>query len=317
MHYTILHSTKFAYETAVSESVMEARMQPRSEAGQRCIRFGLSTAPASHVRMYQDHAGNTVHHFSIPGPHSELIVTAEALVECETPPGLPATLETGEWARLDALTSSGNFWDVLNPSAFACPTPSLDRLAAEIALTRGDDPLGTLRRLMTDVYNRFEYSPQATRVDSPIDVALEARRGVCQDFAHIMIALVRELGVPCRYVSGYLFHQADNTVRSADGATHAWIEAWLPALGWVGLDPTNNLEAGDHHIRVAVGQDYADVPPTRGVFKGTSASRSELSVAVRVGSARGAAGGDAAPFVPWMSREAAKPLSDSAASQQQ
>ena len=317
MQYTIRHVTKFTYEVPISESVMEVRMQPRTEAAQRCIRFGLSTTPASHVRMYQDHAGNTVHHFNIPGPHAQLTVTAEGLVECAAPADQPATLEAAGWARLDALTASGEFWDALNPSPFAHGTPLLDRLAGEIGLVRGDDPLGTVRRLMTEIYSRFEYSPHTTRVDSPIDDALETRQGVCQDFAHIMIALVRQLGVPCRYVSGYLCHEADVAIRSADGATHAWIEAWFPTLGWVGLDPTSNLMAGDRHIRVAVGRDYADVPPTRGVFKGSSAVRSELAVAVRIGSLNGSAGDDAIPFVPWMSREAASPLGELEASQQQ
>src|SRR4029077_2183589 len=136
-------------------------------------------------------------------------------------------------------------------------------LKRDLSLERGTDPLDTLRRLTGDIFERFEYSPQVTRVDSPIDEALGARHGVCQDFAHIMIALVRGLGVPCRYVSGYLFQQSDGAVRSSSAATHAWVEAWLPDLGWVGFDPPNNLAATEGHIRVAVGRDYADVPPTR------------------------------------------------------
>jgi transglutaminase-like putative cysteine protease len=267
VQYTIRHVTKFTYETAISESVMEARMQPRNDGLQRCLRFGLSTTPVSRVRMYQDHAGNTVHHFNIPGPHSRLTITAEALVESAATADPPAPLDSVEWARVDSLTASGDFCDLLNPSPFARRTALLDLLACDIGLSRGDDPLGTVRQLSTEIYNRFEYSPSATRVDSPIDEALEAletRRGVCQDFAHIMIALVRQLGVPCRYVSGYLCHHVDSAIRSPDGATHAWVEAWLPTLGWVGVDPTNNLVAGERHIRVAVGRDYADVPPTRG-----------------------------------------------------
>jgi transglutaminase-like putative cysteine protease len=168
---------------------------------------------------------------------------------------------------------------------------------------------------MSDIFGRFEYAPQSTRVDSPIDDALAARKGVCQDFAHVMIALVRQLGIPCRYVSGYLFQPAESA-GSVDGATHAWVEAWLPGLGWVGFDPTHNTPAGEHHIRVAVGRDYADVPPTRGVFKGLSAVRSELAVGVSVGTVEGVVG-DPTRFVPWMSREAASPLIDPESSQQQ
>jgi transglutaminase-like putative cysteine protease len=135
--------------------------------------------------------------------------------------------------------------------------------------------------------------PNSTKVDSPIAEALETRQGVCQDFAHIMIALVRGVKIPCRYVSGYMFHRDDTERdRSLEGASHAWIEALVPRLGWVAFDPTNNLVGGDRHIRVAIGRDYADVPPTRGVYKGEA--QSELSVAVTVSPA------DTAPPEPVM-----------------
>jgi len=210
MHYNIRHVTRFTYETPISESVMEARMQPRTDPAQRCLHFGLSTQPASRVMMHQDHQGNVVHHFNIPGRHSQLTVTAEALVEVGAPAELPCSLERGAWERLDALTGSGEFWDVLNPSPFARRTALLGALSREIGLARGDDPLVTVRQLTSEIYTRFEYSPHSTRVDSPIDDALDARSGVCQDFAHVMIALVRGLGLPCRYVSGYLFQQGDD-----------------------------------------------------------------------------------------------------------
>jgi transglutaminase-like putative cysteine protease len=311
VQYTIRHLTRFTYETLITESVMEARMQPRTEGGQRCIHFGLSTTPASRVKMYQDPEGNIVHHFAIPGPHSHLTVTAESLVECLPVPDLPLSLGPGAWARLDALAASGEWWELLNPSPFARPTPLLHQLTQEIELERGDDPLSTIRRLTAEMCRRFAYSPRSTRVDSPIDDALTTRSGVCQDFAHISIALVRQLGVPCRYVSGYLSGDAEDGVRSSDDATHAWFEAFLPDLGWVGFDPTNNLIASDRHIRVAIGRDYADVPPTRGVYKGDSAMRSELGVAVSVGTAAGVASAEPLSFVPWRSREASAPLIDS------
>jgi transglutaminase-like putative cysteine protease len=316
MFYTIRHITRFTYETPISESVMEARMQPRSDGLQRCIRFGLTTAPTSRVRMYADHEGNVVHHFNIPGRHAKLMLSAEALVESAPSPDLPGTLGADAWTRLDALTASGEFWELLNPSPFARPTALLDELARELRADRGDDPLVTIRRLMEEMYARFEYSPRSTRVDSPIDEALAARRGVCQDFSHIMIAVVRQLGVPCRYVSGYLFQEHERDVRSSDGATHAWIEALLPDVGWVGFDPTNNLIAGSRHIRVAVGRDYTDVPPTRGVYKGITAVRSELAVAVAVAHAQPVFSAEAPAFVPWKSQEALAP-SDAGTQQQQ
>jgi len=315
MQYTIRHVTKFSYDEPISESVMEARMQPRNEAWQHCLRFGLSTAPSSRVRMYQDPDGNIVHHFNIPGRHSRLTVTAEAFVEASAPQPLPDSLGPGVWDQIDTATATGEFWESLNPSPFARRTELLDTLSREIGLQRGEDPLGTVRRIMSDIFRRFEYAPQSTRVDSPIDDALATRKGVCQDFAHIMIALARQLGVPCRYVSGYLFQPGGSGSGSIDGATHAWVEAWFPDLGWTGFDPTHDVTASEHHIRVAIGRDYADVPPTRGVFKGLSAVRSELAVGVSIGT--GQQHSDPTIFTPWMSREASAPLVDAESSQQQ
>jgi transglutaminase-like putative cysteine protease len=308
--------TRFSYEAPITESVMEARMQPRTDATQHCLHFALTAAPRARVMMYRDHDGNTVHHFDIPGRHSRLTLTAEALVECSAPPPLPPRLPPAAWQAVDALAESGDCWEYLAPSTFARPTLLLRALARDADLHRRDDPLTLLTRLMAHMHERFDYRPQTTRVDSPIDEALEARCGVCQDFAHIFIALARDLRIPARYVSGYLHHDASYHDRSDSDATHAWVEVFLPELGWVGLDPTNNLFAGERHIRVAVGRDYADVPPTRGVFKGVSAVRSDLAVAVQVGPVSPSPA-DVVPFTPWLSRDAAAPLAASAEEQQQ
>ena len=302
MYYTVHHVTKFVYEVPISESVMEVRMQPLTDSTQRCLQFGLSTNPSATVMAYRDHENNLVHHFDIPGRHNRLTLTAQALVECLPPSPVPDRLGENAWQRLDDVTARGELWELLNPSPFVVWTPALEAFAREVSLARDDDPLVVLRRLNRQIYDAFEYSPRSTRVDSPIDEALEARRGVCQDFTHIFIALVRRLRVPCRYVSGYLFHQVDAADRSSDGATHAWAEVWLPDLGWVGFDPTNDLLAGERHIRVAVGRDYADVPPTRGVYRGISTVRSELMVGVTVGTASPSSV-DALPLTTWTSHE--------------
>jgi transglutaminase-like putative cysteine protease len=155
-------------------------------------------------------------------------------------------------------------------------------LARELGVhtRRGRDPLQIMQELNNELYESFSYVRASTEVDSPIEDALRSRQGVCQDFAHIMIALVRPLRIPCRYVSGYLYRDSEHHDRSGEGATHAWVEALLPGLGWVGFDPTNNLAAGNRHIRTAIGRDYADVPPTHGVMKGSA--ETELLVRVRV-----------------------------------
>lgn len=279
MFYSIRHLTRFAYSAPISESIMELRMQPRTEGGQRCLSFDLTTSPRARLLAYRDYLGNIVHHFDIPGRHSQLRITAESMVEV-TPALLPDSLSPDIWREVDDAAAKGEHWDSLRPSAFVAETELLKRLARELGAERRNDPLTVLREINEGIYNAFDYSPQTTQVDSPIDHALEDRRGVCQDFAHIMLALVRGLGIPARYVSGYLYHGVEDHDRSVPGATHAWIESWLPGLGWVGFDPTNNLIVGERHIRTAIGRDYADVPPTRGVFRGKTSS--ELTVGVQV-----------------------------------
>lgn len=287
-------------------------MQPLSEGPQRCLKFDLSLRPAARASSYRDHLGNAVQHFDIPGRHTQLVITAKSLVETSPRPEPPPSLGPEAWDELDALVAGGDYWDMLMPSRFACQTDALRDFARELDVRRRDDPLTVLRELNTAIYNAFDYVPQSTSVDSPIDEALGARKGVCQDYSNIMIALARHMRVPCRYVSGYLFHRVEYNDRSAQDATHAWVEALLPGLGWVGFDPTNNLLAGERHIRVAVGRDYADVPPTRGVFKG--AAESELSVAVQVKPAEEPDSEEALRLITALSQP---PEADQAAQQQQ
>jgi transglutaminase-like putative cysteine protease len=280
MYYAIRHVTRYRYSAPIAESHMELRMQPRSEGSQRCWDFQLRTTPRAKIDSYRDSLANTVHFFDVPARHTRLSITADARVEYTSPAPLPEALELDAWDRLDALAKEDDHWEMLAPSTFARPTELLLALQAELGFDRKDDPLTMLRNLNHEIYDIFSYKPSSTRVDSPIDEALQSRQGVCQDFAHIMTALVRGLGIPCRYVSGYLYHGATDVDRSTPGATHAWVEAMLPDLGWVGFDPTNDLVASNRHIRVAVGRDYDDVPPTRGVFTGDA--KGEIAVDVKV-----------------------------------
>jgi transglutaminase-like putative cysteine protease len=279
MFYSIRHCTRFRYSGPVSESLMEVRMHPRTEGAQRCLTFQLSVSPRTRVTSYRDYLANTIHHFDVPGHHQELTIVAEALVD-SLPHNDLTPLGPEAWDELDAAVAQGDYWEMLAPSHFAQPSDLLQDLTRELNVKRRSDPLSLLLELNAGLYQGFEYVPRITHVDSPIDDALRTRQGVCQDFAHIFLALARELRVPCRYVSGYLYHGAGHRDRSANGATHAWVEVLLPRLGWLGIDPTNNLVASERHIRTAIGRDYSDVPPTRGVFKGDA--KSELAVSVRV-----------------------------------
>jgi transglutaminase-like putative cysteine protease len=312
MIYSVRHTTTFRYEPAVRESVMEVRLQPRSDGEQRCLSFTLDIDPPANIMQYRDFTGNTVHHFDIAARHTVVKVTAQSAVEVQSVP-TPRAADSGDWADLDALIAGNDHWEMLLPSHFALSSAPLERFANELDCKRRGNPLELLTELNEAIYNRFAYVPNSTKVDSPIEEALETRQGVCQDFAHIMIALVRRLHIPCRYVSGYMFHRDDEEEekdRSVEGASHAWVEALVPSLGWIAFDPTNNLVGGDRHIRVAIGRDYTDVPPTRGVYKGEA--QSELSVAVTVSPADNVAPEPITPsFVvrsrPVLVRAAARP----------
>lgn len=282
MYYAITHLTIYTYSEPITDSVMELRLHPRNDAQQRCIRFNLDIRPKAKAFSYRDYLGNILHGFNIPAAHDRMAVKTEAIVEVKQPYILPAALPESAWSELDAQARDRDLYDMLLPSQYTHPTPLLEHFSQEIEWGRSADPLTALRRLNTAIYQAFDYQQHVTKVDSPIDVALEARRGVCQDFSHIMLALARQVGIPSRYVSGYLFHRKDENDRSDADASHAWVECWLPTLGWVGFDPTNNLVVADRHIRVSVGSDYATASPTRGVYHGVTQTELEVRVKVAV-----------------------------------
>jgi transglutaminase-like putative cysteine protease len=280
----VRHSTRYQYDEPVRESVMELWMQPQKRAHQRLISFELEIDPAAQLFSYADTFGNAVYHFDIPQPHDRLTITARSAVETEPPPALPDHLDRGEWDRLKSDFVRGEHFDYLHPHGFTGPTASLENFIAERKLEelRVRDPLSAVRDLNGIIYEAFAYEAGVTRADSPIDDVLQARKGVCQDFAHVMIAICRGWGLPARYVSGYLYtDSAEGGFRSDPDATHAWVEVFLPTLRWVGFDPTNNTTAGERHVTVAIGRDYDDVPPSRGVFKGEAESELEVAVSVR------------------------------------
>lgn len=280
MFYSIRHVTRFRYTSPVRESVMELRMQPRSEGPQTLRSFQIATNPRAQLYAYTDHLGNAVYHFNLLREHEELRIEVQAVVEFANMQLLPERISEADWSRYDPARMSDDHFDMLGASKFAKPSPALFTFMkiADIERPRGD-PLTALKTLNRTIYDSFEYESGVTQVHSPIEVALRGRQGVCQDFSHIMIAVARQWGIPARYVSGYMYHRGSRDRSEAD-ATHAWVEAWLPDLGWVGFDPTNNVMAMERHVRAAVGRDYADVPPTRGTFKGLADT--ELSIAVAI-----------------------------------
>jgi transglutaminase-like putative cysteine protease len=282
MLYAIRHFTRYRYSHFVWQSMMEVRMHPRSEGNQRCFVFQLSVNPRARIFGYTDCYGNLVHHFDLPSRHGQLTIVSDALVNIEAQPSVPEVMAYEGWSDLGQLVEKKDYWDMLMPSHFARPSAELEELAKEIGVSERDgrSPLAFLQDLAAGVHRSISYVKKSTAVSSPIAHALRSRQGVCQDFAHVMIALVRNAKIPCRYVSGYLYYSRENADPSADGATHAWVEALLPGVGWVGFDPTINRPVGEGHIRTAIGRDYANVPPTMGVMKGKADTH--LQVRVRV-----------------------------------
>jgi transglutaminase-like putative cysteine protease len=282
MHYSIRHITRFRYSKPVRESVMELRMQPRSEGPQALRSFQIASNPRAQLYAYTDHLGNAVYHFNVLREHMELRIETQSLVEmAQWRDSSPAADEL-EWDRYNSYNLGADQFDLLEESKFSRMSQRLSEFlqARELARPKGE-ALGALKHLNHTIFQAFDYQTGVTDASSPIDDALGAGVGVCQDFAHIMIAVARSWGVPARYVSGYLHHGKSVQDRSHDDATHAWVEAYLPSMGWIGFDPTNDIMAGERHVRVAVGRDYADVPPTRGTFKGGADSELAISVSVQ------------------------------------
>lgn len=266
----IQHETRLEYSEPVTESMAAVRMEPASGADQTCRSFHLAVSPPTDVFRFQDGLGNRVHHFSLLAPHTHLYVLAASVVD--THPRRP-DLGASRAAYPPALDGAG--LEVLDFLPFRGPVRPTPRLAPLLDALRPREGTGLARLVLgvaEYIRSHFEYARHVTMVSSPVDDLLEKGKGVCQDFTHLMIAVLRSFGVPARYVSGYIHRPGQ------ESQSHAWCEAWLPDLGWLGIDPTNNRVADDHFIKVAIGRDFTDVPPNKGVYRG----RAEETMFVRV-----------------------------------
>jgi transglutaminase-like putative cysteine protease len=267
MKLAIEHQTIFAYDRPVRESVGELRLRPRDEAGQRCVSFQLTTEPHTVVNMLADRFGNAIHAYTVLPAHHRLVVTAASLVETDAAP-LIAALPLSLLERRDFLTASPYVPDDGELAAFARAQAPAGAGAEATALA-----------LSAAIYEQFEYQPGSTDISTTAAAVLAGRRGVCQDFAHLMLALCRSLGLAGRYVSGYLYDA--RLPPEAIVASHAWVEVFLEERGWLGIDPTHNRTTGPDYVRVAIGRDYADATPARGVFQGGANESLEVRVWVR------------------------------------
>ena len=275
--YAITHRIRFDYNAPVRFEVTTLRVCPIRDRMQVVGSFSIHTDPDGALFEFVDPFGNTGHFLDRAGAHKRLEIVARSTVEVGPIPAAPNRLGAEAWAGLRCASGDVELWPMLHPSKFVRSSPALERFIAAHELEPGDDPLTSARDLRARLHRTFEYVPGSTNAESPIESILETGQGVCQDYAHVMASVLRTWGIPCRYVSGYLAPR-EGTV--TEGESHAWVEGWFPEVGWVGFDPTNDTEGDERHIRVAVGRDYADVPPSRGVFHGTARSRLEAEVVI-------------------------------------
>ena len=279
----ITHETELTYDSTISESVVELRMFPRQESTQHRLSFELKLQPYSTVNSYFDWLGNTVHTFTVNGTHSKLCVVATSVVETESVPTVPESLPD-IWP-LPASTDY-KLYDFLQFDGPIVDSPELRALVKELHADAGIPLGGLAMRMIRLINSKFEYQKGITTAASPVTETLKHGKGVCQDLTHLMIALARAMEIPARYVSG-LLHADSTKPDSLRGFTqsHAWCELYFPSHGWIGFDPTNNCTAGEHFVKVAVGRDYRDVPPNKGMYRGQA--RETMLVNVRTDALNG------------------------------
>ena len=281
VRYEIEHSSRYRYTFRARRCVMLLYLKPRSDQGQRLLDFSIETKPSASLNGETDYFGNTRHVLNLHQEHQTLELTARSTVETVPSSPLPDSLGVTAWQEIDSWKGSFHYWDFTHPSALAGPSPLLADFVERNGIERDGDPLEGLLQLSDTLHHSFHYLPGSTSATSPAEHILESGQGVCQDYAHVMIAIARSWGVPARYVSGYLSVTGQAGEQVQGNASHAWVECLLPGLGWVGFDPTNQSVADRRHVRVAVGRDYQDVSPTGGICLGGGESWLEVDVQVR------------------------------------
>ena len=272
MKWNIRHRTRYSYATSVKNSFNEVRLQPLSNTEQSLETFLLKVLPSTRLGHYRDFYLNVVHHFEIIEPHTALLIESELRVDSHPPPPRPETDAPWPLERIGEALREPRCQEFLGDSRFVDLAPETWRLAVEAAYGQTDTWQAALA-IMRFVHGHLAYLSNSTNVHTHIRDVLRDRRGVCQDFAHVMVGLCRTLKIPALYVSGYLATEAAS-------ATHAWTEVYIPGLGWRGLDPTHNRQTDAHYVKIAVGRDYADVPPVTGTYRGTTERKLEVEVKI-------------------------------------
>jgi transglutaminase-like putative cysteine protease len=273
MKFEITHRTTYTYASPVRESFNEVRLQPFTNELQTVDNFLLKVLPAARLRHRMDFFSNIVHHFEIAEPHAALQV--ESQLRVTTRPQPPFALDATPWplARIGEVAREPRVFDFLQGSHYVEISPEVWRLAIDATVGATDTWQAALA-LMQTIHTQLKYESNSTTVHTHASDVLRDKRGVCQDFAHVTIALCRALKIPALYVSGYLATETAS-------ATHAWMEVLIPGVGWRGLDPTHNRQTDENYVKLAVGRDYADVAPVAGNYKGTTDRKLAVQVVIK------------------------------------
>ncbi|MGB0435624.1 MAG: transglutaminase family protein [Mycobacterium sp.] len=270
----VIHDTGYAYKSPVTASFNEARLTPRSDLRQNVILNRVETVPATRTYRYVDYWGTAVTSFDLHAPHTELEVTASSVVETDRPE--PPEIKLS-WEDLAGEAVIDKYDEMLSPTRYVPASKRIQRVGRRIA--KYNEPAEAVIEAARWVQGELEYVPGTTGVHTSGVDALREGKGVCQDFAHLTLMLLRSMGIPTRYVSGYLHPNPDAELgETVDGQSHAWIQAWTGQ--WRHYDPTNDAEINEQYISVGVGRDYSDVPPLKGIYSGEGST--DLDVVVEI-----------------------------------
>lgn len=267
MKYKIIHTNTFQYETPVEQSLNTIRLKPRNNECQRLLSYRSKITPASMTSEHVDIWGNNIGSFFIPEMHRQLQVETKSIVSIQKAPYLQQIQFSSE---MQAIFYSKLFHEHYLPYLRTTNYTYMENWQLDEALSKvgtNSNPIQFAIRLMEFLHDQFTYDTEATSVDTTARESFDTKRGVCQDITHVMLGILRKSGIPSRYVSGYLYN-GENSNLVGDNATHAWVEIMVPGIGWIGLDPTNNVEVLENHIILCKGRDYSDVSPLQGVYHG-------------------------------------------------
>jgi len=275
--FTIHHITKYAYDRPVIESMNEIRIFPYQCREQETLVHDLKITHNPDIQTFIDYWGNKTGTFNVLIPHNELVIESKLVIRTISSPNTAINFE-GTWQQLSEEVNEKLQLLELSTPILIRQQGEIDEIVKSISANK-ESVAVTIGNCSEYIFKNFQYIKGITDIETTVDEILSHRSGVCQDFAHLMLQILRTLRIPCRYVSGYICPRRDGM--RGEGATHAWVDAWVPQYGWAGIDPTNNVWVTNNHVKLAVGSEFKDCTPAKGTFKGPA--RQLLSVYVSIG----------------------------------